>query len=279
MELTESCADCLYERQMKRCDAPEYVREVKRLLANRGKEHSAPYLGYLFNQLYKEQIGPLPDYKGVKKEYNDFVLAHQKELRKRIMASADPLRTAIKFARDGNYIDFAAVSDVNADRLMELLKNSAWSRKDQETYEKFVDRCEKAESLLLITDNCGEIVFDRLMVEQLRNRFEKMKITVLVRGGNVVNDATREDAVYVGLDRLAEIIDNGLPVAGTVPELLPPQVLKVLGESDVILSKGQGNFESLSGNGYDAFYLLLCKCELFTNRFRADRFTGIFVEV
>jgi hypothetical protein len=94
----------------------------------------------------------------------------------------------------------------------------------------------------------------------------------------VLNDATVEDAHYVGIDRVAEVISNGDAIAGTIYDMMPVEAKKALDESDVILAKGQGNYESMSGQGRHVFYAFLCKCDLFTNRFHVPRLTGIFVQ-
>ena len=131
---------------------------------------------------------------------------------------------------------------------------------------------------MLIADNCGEIVLDKLFLEQLHKRFPELSIDVLVRGGEVLNDATKEDAEYVGISKVARVISNGLPIAGTVYEMLPDDAKEVMDQADVILAKGQGNYESLCKQGRHIFYSFLCKCELFTSRFRVPKLTGIFVE-
>ena len=126
--------------------------------------------------------------------------------------------------------------------------------------------------------SCGEIVLDKLFIEQLEKRFPDLSVTVLVRGEEVLNDATPADAKTVGLDLVANVISNGLPIAGTVYTMLPDEAKKALDQADVILAKGQGNYESLSRQGRHIYYSFLCKCELFTNRFSAPLLTGIFCE-
>ena len=115
--------------------------------------------------------------------------------------------------------------------------------------------CErKSTDFLLLTDNCGEIVLDKLLLEQIAKRFPYLTIKALVRGGEVLNDATREDAVYVGLNNLADIVSNGDAIAGTVYDMMPDEAKKVLDEADVILAKGQGNYETMSDQGRHIFY-------------------------
>ena len=108
--------------------------------------------------------------------------------------------------------------------------------------------------------------------------FPELMFSVLGRGEEVLNDVTCEEAKYVGLDSIAEIISNGSSIAGTVYDMLPEDAKEAIDNADVILAKGQGNYETLSGQGRHIFYSLLCKCDLFTNRFGVPKLTGLFVE-
>lgn len=149
---------------------------------------------------------------------------------------------------------------------------------DRCTYHSFVRECERGGNFLLVCDNCGEIVLDKLLLEQLKKRFPHLSVRALVRGGEVLNDATVEDALYVGLDKLAEIVSSGESIAGTVYDMMPDEAKKAVDEADVILAKGQGNYETMSDQGRHIFYAFLCKCDLFTERFQVPRLTGIFTE-
>ncbi|MBQ2578440.1 MAG: DUF89 family protein, partial [Lachnospiraceae bacterium] len=104
----------------------------------------------------------------------------------------------------------------------ELFHDIEFSDNDKKTYDSFLRDCDEGERFLLICDNCGEIVLDKLMIEQLRKRFPSIRPTVLVRGGEAMNDVTEEDAYYTGIDRVADIVSNGAAVTGTVYDLLPP---------------------------------------------------------
>ena len=161
---------------------------------------------------------------------------------------------------------------------LSLLERDELSDNDLQTFEAFTDQCESAKSLLLLADNCGEIVLDKLFLEQLKKRFPQMKLSVMVRGGEVLNDATVEDAEYTGLGSVAEIISSGIGVSGTVYKMLSGEAKSAINNADVILSKGQGNYEALSGQGRHIFYSFLCKCERFTTRFGVPKLTGMFVE-
>lgn len=278
MRVNESCAACLYDKQRNLTADPDYLSAVRRIIENRSQTDTAPYLIYLFRLEYEKRFGKSEPYREIKKKYNDLVLGMEAGLRDRIEASEDPLKTALLYARAGNYIDFGAMNEVNEETFLSLLDSVPFRREDEPVMESFFNVCEKAGRFLLITDNCGEIVLDRLFLEQLKKRFPAMKLQVLVRGQEVLNDATEEDAVYTGMDQIAEIIPNGLPIAGTVYERLPEKARKAMDQADVILAKGQGNYETLSHQGKHIFYSFLCKCELFTERFRVLPLTGVFAE-
>ena len=278
MRVTESCAECLYDKQMHLTEDKEYLAEIKFIIDNRREDDCAPYLVYRFNQVYEKYFGQKASYKDIKKKYNDLVLSLEEAVRKRIEASKDPLAQALWYARAGNYIDFGAMNQVEEETFLSLLDSVKLQEQEATVIASFVEQCKNARNFLLIADNCGEIVLDKLFLEQLHKRFPELSIDVLVRGGEVLNDATKEDAEYVGISKVARVISNGLPIAGTVYELLPDDAKEVMDRADVILAKGQGNYESLCKQGRHIFYSFLCKCELFTSRFRVPKLTGIFVE-
>lgn len=278
MRVPESCAECLYDKQMHLTDDAKYLSEIKEIIDNRDEDDTSPYLVYKFNRVYERYFGKKAPYREIKKKYNDLVLSVEQSVRNRIEASEDPLAKALAYARVGNYIDFGAMNDVDEETFLSLLDNAQLQDRDAEVIRSFVGQCGAARRFLLITDNCGEIVLDKLFLEQLHRRFSDLVIDVLVRGDEVLNDATQEDAEYVGIDRLARVISNGLPIAGTVYSMLPDQAKEAVDRADVILAKGQGNYESLCNQGMHIFYLFLCKCELFTSRFQVPKLTGIFVE-
>lgn len=278
MRISESCAECLYDKQKRLTDNEKYLDEIKSLLQNRKEDDTSPYMVYLFNQVYEKYFGRQASYYEEKKKYNDLMLSMEDTIRKNIEASENPLMQALAYARAGNYIDFGAMNEVEEEKLLSLLNKAKIHDRDTDVINSFLKQCETASSFLLIADNCGEIVLDKLFLEQLGRRFPLLKIRVLVRGGEVLNDVTKEDAEYVGLDNYAQIISNGLPVAGTIYAMLPEHAKQIVDEADVILAKGQGNYESLSHCGKHIFYAFLCKCDLFTGRFNVPKLTGIFIE-
>lgn len=281
MRLSEKCEACLYEKQMKLVQDREYLAEIREILDNRHVEDTSPYMVYLFDRAFARRFGDQGEnerYRAIKKTFNDLVLSMEDAVRRRIETAEDPLAASILFARIGNYIDFGTLQDVDTETFLGLFEEPRMGEADHRTYLSFLEECSKAKSFLLIADNCGEIVLDKLFLEQLEKRFPQLEMSVLVRGDVVLNDVTPEDAAYAGIDQLARIVSNGAPIPGTVYKMLPQEARRVLDSADVILAKGQGNYESLSHQGRHIFYAFLCKCDLFTTRFQVPRLTGMFVE-
>lgn len=268
----------MISKQEALCDNREYLDAIRKIMDDHIKDDSSPYMALRFAQAYERFFGPAESYAPIRKQYNDLVLSMEDAIRTNIEASEDPLFSALIYSRTGNYIDFAAMDHVEPETLIRLLEETQADAHDHKTYASFLNQCGNAESFLLLADNCGEIVLDRLMLEQLHKRFPKLKLTVMVRGGEVVNDAVMEDAEYAGIPSLARVITCGSATGGVVPALMSAEAKAAMDEADVILAKGQGNYEGLYGEGWHIFYLLLCKCEMFAQRFNVPRMTGMFTE-
>ena len=278
MHMNEMCASCMISKQEALTDNREYLDTVRKIMDDHIKDDSSPYMALRFAQAYERFFGPAESYAPIRKQYNDLVLSMEDAIRITIEASEDPLFSALIYSRTGNYIDFAAMDHVEPETLIRLLEENKADAHDRKTYASFLNECEHAASFLLLADNCGEIVLDRLMLEQLNKRFPKLKLTVMVRSGEVYNDAVMEDAEYAGIPSLAKVITCGSATGGVVPALMSDEARAAMDEADVILAKGQGNYEGLYGEGWHIFYLLLCKCEMFAQRFNVPRMTGMFTE-
>jgi uncharacterized protein with ATP-grasp and redox domains len=136
-----------------------------------------------------------------------------------------------------------------------------------------------AKRLVLFTDNCGEIVTDKVLLRTLRRLNPNLHISVIVRGAPVVNDATVMDAAQVGMGEVAQrVIGNGCDLPGAVLTRISAEALSEVDAADVIISKGQANYEGLSGCGRNIFYIFMCKCELFIKRFGVEKFSGVLTK-
>ena len=284
MKLNPFCLCCILNKQEKLIRSypdmekkTEYMKKLMALIANTKETDCAPSLSIDIQKLYSSFWNcPAEDYTEVKKDFNRFMLDIEHTLEEKIRSSADPLEKALLYARIGNYIDFAALSNVNQETALTLLENNSDSL-DQEEYSIFLKELNSAKRLVYITDNCGEIVLDKLAIKILKETYPDLDITILVRGYPVINDATMEDAEEIGLTDLVKVIDNGSNVAGTWIPGINQTARELLENADMIIAKGQGNFETMNDCGLNVYYLFLCKCDLFQRRFHAQNLQGMFL--
>ena len=254
----------------------QHLNHIFQLILN---SHPDDTLAYLNMQIdaYLEPIVPnLKDYKTIKQTYNQMMLALNPWFNQQLSTQKDELYASLQLARAGNYIDFGAMDSLSQDKLMELLNNAFEDKLDEKVYDSFVKELQQAQTLIYCLDNCGEIVVDMIAIKTIIKQFPHLKVIAMVRGGDVLNDVTIADVQQVGLDQICEIMTNTYPMAGIDLNHIDPNTYELLQHADVILAKGQGNFESLCGCGLNIYYLLLCKCSLFAERFAMPLYQGVF---
>ena len=257
--------------------ATAFAKALMRQLLNAPEGTSSPALGPGANALYQQFYGLEQDrYKAEKAESNRFVLARMDAIRSRVAAAPEPLYGALQFAILGNYIDFSALQEqVSYEKLDEMLDTAENIHVERAVFDALCRDLEKGKKLLYLTDNAGEIGFDRIFAEELQKAYPHLRITFCVRGMPAHNDATREDAEAVGVP--FPVIDNGNDVGGTELPLLSEEARQAMEEADVILSKGQGNVETLYGCGYNIYYAFLVKCTRFVQVFHKPLMTPMLV--
>ena len=278
MKMSKECADCLYDKEVRDRPDPGYLKEVRRLIDEREERATSPLMVYRFSQVMAERGMRPRSFKEDKRRYNDLVLGLEDRFRERIRTSSDPLRTALLYARVGNYIDFGTLESVDEETFLGLFDEADMRPEEEKVYQSFLSQLAEGERFLLVEDNCGEIVLDKLFLEEMGRTFPHLTLQAMVRGGEVLNDVTLEDAAQTGLDKAARVISSGAALPGTVYALMSDEAREALDRADVILAKGQGNYESLSGEGRHIFYCFLCKCQYFADRFRVPRLTGMLIE-
>ena len=283
MKINAFCLSCLVgmqESQIRQFTDEEkkveFMREILGYLSDCDESLSAPALVRPLSLIYEKYWGKADSLEEIKREFNDFLLGMEESLDKEIRAHRDPLAAALCYARAGNYIDYASVRDLSKEKLVHLLEKETDSL-DKEEYSLFCEEIAGAERLVYLTDNCGEIVLDKLVNRLLQEMYPKLHIQVIVRGAPVVNDADMDTARYIGLTDVASVMDNGSAIAGTDLADISPEALREIQAADIIISKGQGNFETLHGCGLNIYYLFLCKCDWFVQKFHARRLQGMFV--
>jgi len=285
VRLKPECIDCLMKHHLNAAPAGtdtktklEYMKRLMQIVVDARLEDSSPTLSPAISRLQREMFGiELYDYTDIKKYFNSLMMEKAPEIEKEIMAAKDPLKLAVQYAMTGNYIDFGAVENVNEEDLNKYLERAKEIPVSEEEYESFKTDIKKAKQLVFLTDNCGEIVMDKLLMEELKRQNPSMNLTVIVRGENVSNDATLADAEQIGLTDMVKVIGNGSAIGGTSMRDISEEALKLMKEADVLIAKGQGNFETLQMCGLNIYYLFMCKCMMFANRFRVPQFTGMLM--
>ena len=227
---------------------------VSLLLPKISLEASPPEIGREIYRLINKTIGVNDPYRSIKQKYIKIALSLYPELRRMIESSKDRLLTAIRLAIAGNVIDFAANPNFVLGREIGKIISQDFSIFH---YNDFKRRLEQAGEILYLADNAGETVFDRLLIEEI-----KKPVKYVVRGSPVINDATREDAILSGIDRVAEVISSGSDAPGIVLKYCSREFLEIYRSADMIISKGQGNYEALSEESRPIFFLLKVKCPI-----------------
>ena len=255
----------------------EFTKELLKMYLRVPENTSTTWAEPHTDKLYRRIYGIDYDRFGEEKAFsNRFVLERMDQIRARVEKAKDPVYAGLQFAVLGNYIDISALDgEVSFEMLDELLEKAETMELDRQVYEKLCHDLEQGKQLLYLTDNAGEIGFDRICAERIAKRYPHVRITVCVRGGNAHNDATRVDAAEVGMP--FPVIDSGVAIPGTMPELLGAEAKQALEEADVILAKGQGNAETLLDSGYNIYYVFLIKCIRFEERFSKPKLTPMLV--
>jgi uncharacterized protein with ATP-grasp and redox domains len=234
------------------------LREALRLGSEMDLQQSPPAMAQKIHRFIRETTGMEDPYLEVKNRFNKLALQMYPDLREQVEASADPLQTAVRLAIAGNIIDFGVNSEVKPGNVERTIAESLIEPFNMQTLENFRNAIATAKDILYLGDNAGEIVFDRLLIEQLPCE----KVTFVVKGGPILNDATIEDAQIVGLTDIVDVVDNGSDAPGTILESCSEAFCRKFEESDLVISKGQGNFETLSDIEKNIFFMLRPKCSV-----------------
>ena len=256
----------------------DFTRKLLELYLHIPKEGvSSTWLGPRTEELFREVYGVSGDrFEAEKKFSNLFVMDRYDQIRTKVESAEDPVYAAAQFAVLGNYIDFSALyGEVSFEKLDAMLAQAQTMNLDKDVYAAFCRDLQAGKKLLYLTDNAGEIGFDRIFAEQIQKRYPHVQITFCVRGGITLNDATREDAQAVQLP--FPVIDNGNNIAGTVLDQLSPEAKEALDSADLIVAKGQANAETLLDSGYNIYYAFLVKCIRFEERFGKPKLTPMLV--
>jgi len=202
-------------------------------------------------------------YQAIKQKSNRIALRLLGKLKNKVSRSKDRLLTAVELAIAGNIIDFGVKNNLNVQaELKKILaeENKVIHKQSIFHYAEFRQALRKAGDILYLADNAGEVVFDRVLIEEIKKEYPDKNIYYAVKEKPVINDALFEDAKACGIDKTARLISNGTDAPGTILVLCSKEFKRIYRSADMIISKGQGNFESLSNEKRPIFFLFMVKC-------------------
>ena len=232
------------------------LRQVLQAAGGMDLRRAPPVMGQVIHRVVRKAVDNGDPYREEKRRLNYLALSYFPGLRRRVLGSRDPFGAALRAAGAGNVIDLGVKTGIEEPEIASAIESSMASPLDGEAVGRLQRAAARAKTILCIGDNAGEIVFDRLLVEQLGAR----KVVFGVRGGPVINDATMEDARVSGMAGMVEVIDSGSDAPGTILEDCSDEFRERFREADLVLAKGQGNFETLCDSDRTIVFLLRVKC-------------------
>ena len=251
------CIPCFFRQLLdgaRRIGASQKVQkqvldEFAKIIPELSLKASPPEIAQIGYSMLKKISANMDPYKKIKVKSNRLAMALRDNLVRKLVHSEDRLLTALELAIAGNIIDFGVKNNINIDEELKkiLAKEKRFVHKNSIFhYQEFKETLSKSKDILYLADNAGEIVFDQLFIEEIKRQYPGKNIQVAVKEKPVINDALREDAEFCDMGKVARIISNGADAPGTVLHLCSDGFKKIFRDADMVISKGQGNFESLS---------------------------------
>ena len=264
MKINERCLPCLVNQVVKvanmskATDRSILYQKVFRYLSTLDFDLTNPeIIGQTFN-IVKQHINNDDPYRELRNYYNELFLAKSDEFEKNI----DSFETAVKYAIIGNIIDFNPINNNEIQNIDSWFINIQSLKLTINHLTAMIEDLKQAQSILYLGDNCGEICLDKILIKRIKTINPHLKIYFGVRGQPVVNDSIEADAYYVGLDQYATIISNGDDSLGTVLARTSSSFKEIYQQVDLVIAKGQANFESLSEENKKIYFLLMVKCDV-----------------
>ncbi|MFA5293792.1 MAG: ARMT1-like domain-containing protein [Phycisphaerae bacterium] len=234
----------------------QILRQVLDLVGNMDLSTSPPVMAQKIHRKIRQIIKTDDPYKQKKQYFNEFALNFFPKFNDLLAHSTKPFEMAIRLAIAGNIIDLGVKSSLESSEVENIINNAILHPFDLSNVNIFKNAVDNANDILYLADNAGEIVFDRFLIEQIGTD----KITLVVKGSPVINDATIDDAKAAGLTDIVDVIDNGDDAPGTILENCSKEFQERFKKADLIIAKGQGNYETLSGIDKNIFFILKAKC-------------------
>ena len=262
IEATYDCIPCaigslikLYKQNLVPVDKQDSIMSaLLKHLSEINLNLSPPIIGQQMHRLIRELLNNPDPYSELKHHFNKKMLDMYLNLKESITKAEDPFQQALRFAIAGNVIDFGPNTPFDINKTIERAISVKLGIDDSK---KLRTSIRQSNLLLYLGDNAGEIVMDRLFLETIKHP----NVYFAVRGNPIINDVTKEDAEIVGIDKIAKVISNGDDAPGTILENTSQEFQEIFDKADLIISKGQGNYESLCGSDKNIFFILMAKCK------------------
>jgi damage-control phosphatase, subfamily I len=268
MRIHDKCLPCVVNQVIKVANITgvdnkeELLREVFTYLSKMDFETTTPeIIGEIFGMIKKHTNTPDP-YKETRNYYNTLFLKLLPEFERKIEQAENSFQLAVRYAIVGNIIDFNPIHNTLLDDIFDYFEKMDKLELAIDDSKKLMEDISNSKILLYLGDNCGEICLDKILLKKIKELNPNVKILFGVRGKPVVNDSIAEDAYAVGIDEYAEVIDNGDGSLGTVLNRTSPEFKEVYKKADIVIAKGQANYECLSEEIKNIYFLLMTKCDV-----------------
>ncbi|MFL0248598.1 damage-control phosphatase ARMT1 family protein [Candidatus Clostridium stratigraminis] len=271
MRMHDKCLPCIINQVIKVANITgvdkkeELLKEVFTYLSKIDFETTTPeVIGETFDMIKKHTNNPDP-YKETRNYYNTLFLDLLPKFEENIEQAVDPFQLAVRYAIVGNIIDFNPIHNTLLEDVFDYFEKMEHLELVIDDSKTLMEDILNSQVLLYLGDNCGEICLDKILLKKIKEQNPNLKILFGVRGKPVVNDSIAEDAYTVGIDEYAEVIDNGDGSLGTVLHRTSSEFKEAYKKADVIIAKGQANYECLSEENKNIYFLLMTKCDVIAN--------------
>jgi hypothetical protein len=235
--------------------------EFAQMLPQISLNYSPPRIAYVAYHTLNKVSGKNDPYKKIRRKSNEIALSYYREMKRKVEKSEDRLLKAVELAILGNVIDFGVRDNIDLKGEVKTVLSKDNFKKPIFHYSDFKRILRNSSRILYLADNAGETVFDRILIEEIKRIYPHKEIFYAVKSGPIINDALLDDACQAGIDKLARVvISNRAP--GTILSLCRDKFKKIYKKADLIISKGQGNFESLSNSRKNIFFMFMAKCSV-----------------
>ncbi len=270
MKTRPGCIPCFFKQALEAArlaGADEAVQkkvldELARSLGDFSLDYCPPRMGKIIYGLVREITGRADPFKEIKDKSNRLALALYPSLKKKVENSGDRLLTAVELAIAGNIIDYGVKNSLEVEREVGKFLNQDFNvnyknNKSRFDYQDFKHALDRVDNILYLADNAGEVVFDRVLIEEMHK-----EVIYAVKDKPIINDALAEDAHTCGIQKIARIISSGSDAPGTILDICSEEFIKIYNRAELIISKGQGNFEALNKEDKPIFFLFKVKCSV-----------------